>query len=198
MSFLNADEPSACDLVTDFGCVVLWPQSLGHELSDDIKRSLQKCIAGILPLDILVFEGSVINAPDGTGMWNRFCGRPIEEWVAELSAAVRFVAAIGGCASWGGIPATAPSPNDSEGLQFIHGPAFWTTTPSTALTTRSPRPVHKVVYAALSMTAAARPPTECRAGTSTCSPKPTLLAASWQPDGYARSSFAEPACRMPA
>ena len=28
MSFLNAEEPSACDLVTDFGMNVLWHPSL--------------------------------------------------------------------------------------------------------------------------------------------------------------------------
>ena len=32
MSFLNAEEPSACDLVTDFGINVLWRPSLGLEL----------------------------------------------------------------------------------------------------------------------------------------------------------------------
>lgn len=32
MSFLNAEEPSACDLVTDFGINVLWHPSLGMEL----------------------------------------------------------------------------------------------------------------------------------------------------------------------
>jgi Ni,Fe-hydrogenase I small subunit len=52
-------------------------------------------------------------------MWNRFCGRPMKEWVAGLSAAAQFVVAIGDCATWGGIPATAPNPTDSEGLQFL-------------------------------------------------------------------------------
>lgn len=32
MSFLNAEEPSACDLVTDFGMNILWQPSLGIEL----------------------------------------------------------------------------------------------------------------------------------------------------------------------
>ncbi|MFM1903966.1 MAG: hypothetical protein RLZZ440_1866, partial [Planctomycetota bacterium] len=34
MSFLNAEEPSACDLVTDFGIDVVWHPSLGVELGD--------------------------------------------------------------------------------------------------------------------------------------------------------------------
>ncbi len=119
MSFLNAEEPSACDLVTDFGINVLWQPSLGLELGDNVKAILEKCISGEIQLDIFVFEGTVINAPNGTGEWNRFCGRPMREWVKELSGVAQFVVALGDCATWGGIPATAPNPSDSEGLQFL-------------------------------------------------------------------------------
>ena len=119
MSFLNAEEPSACDLVTVFGINILWQPSLGIELGDNVKHILQKCISGETKLDIFVFEGTVINAPNGTGEWNRFCGRPMKAWVAELAAAADFVVAIGDCATWGGIPATAPNPTQSTGLQFL-------------------------------------------------------------------------------
>ena len=119
MSFLNAEEPSACDLVTDFGINVLWHPSLGVELGDNLQKILRDCISGAIPLDIFVFEGTVVNAPNGTGEWNRFVGRPMKQWVKELSDAATFVVAIGDCATWGGIPATAPNPSDSEGLQFL-------------------------------------------------------------------------------
>ena len=99
MSFLNAEEPSACDLVTDFGINILWQPSLG--------------------LDIFVFEGSIVNAPDGTGNWNRFGGRPMKDWVKELCDVAQFVVAIGDCATYGGIPAMAPNPSESTGLQFL-------------------------------------------------------------------------------
>ena len=36
MSFLNAEEPSACDLVTDFGINILWHPSLGVELGENL------------------------------------------------------------------------------------------------------------------------------------------------------------------
>ena len=114
MSFLNAEEPSACDLVTDFGINVLWQPSLGLELGDDVKAILEKCISGEIKLDIFVFEGTVIDAPNGTGEWNRFCNRPMKEWVKELSDAADFVVAIGDCATWGGIPANAPNPTDAK------------------------------------------------------------------------------------
>jgi uptake hydrogenase small subunit len=119
MSFLNAEEPSACDLVTDFGINILWHPSLGMELGDNLIQLLDDCVAGRKPLDIFVFEGTVVNAPGGTGDWNRFAGRPMKDWVKDLAAAAGYVVAIGDCAAWGGIPATAPNPTDSEGLQFL-------------------------------------------------------------------------------
>lgn len=118
MSFLNAEEPSACDLVTDFGVNLLWHPSLGVELGEGVKKLLEDCISGAKQLDIFVFEGSVIQAPNGTGNWNRFAGRPMMEWVRELSDAAAFVVAIGDCATWGGIPAVPPNPSDSTGMQF--------------------------------------------------------------------------------
>src|SRR6476620_9694048 len=71
MSFLNAEEPSACDLVTDFGINVLWHPSLGMELGENLRKMLHALVSGAMPLDIFVFEGSVVNAPNGTGEWNR-------------------------------------------------------------------------------------------------------------------------------
>src|ERR1044072_6683936 len=119
MSFLNADEPSACDLVTDFGINVLWHPSLGLEIGDNVQTLLRDCVSGRIPLDIFVFEGTVVTAPNGTGEWNRFAGRPMLQWVKELSAAATFVVAVVDCATWGGIPATAPNPSASKGLQFL-------------------------------------------------------------------------------
>lgn len=119
MSFLNAEEPSACDLVTDFGINILWHPSLGIELGDNLRALLEDCINGKIKLDIFVFEGTVINAPNGTGKWNRFAGRPMKDWVKDLCAVADYVVAIGDCATYGGIPATAPNPTQSQGLQFL-------------------------------------------------------------------------------
>ncbi len=129
MSFLNAEEPSVCDLVTDFGINILWHPSLGLELGDNLQHLLADLISRKKPLDILVFEGTVINAPEGTGEWNRFAGRAMKEWVQELADVASYVVAIGDCACWGGIPATDPNPTDSEGLQYLkreHGGALGT------------------------------------------------------------------------
>src|SRR5580704_10080454 len=119
MSFLNAEEPSVCDLVTDFGINILWHPSLGMELGDGLKRMLKALVSGDTTLDVLVFEGTVVNAPNGTGAWNRFAGRPMKDWVQDLSRVANHVVAIGDCASWGGIPAMAQNPSESVGLQFL-------------------------------------------------------------------------------
>ncbi len=118
MSFLNAEEPSAVDLVTDFGMNLLWHPSLGVELGPAVKSIMDDCVSGKIPLDVFVFEGTVIQAPNGTGHWNRFAGRPMMEWVRMLSDAAGYVVAIGDCATYGGIPAVPPNPSESTGMQF--------------------------------------------------------------------------------
>ncbi len=119
MSFLNAEEPSACDLVTDFGIDLLWHPSLGMEMGDNAKRIFEDLAAGRKPLDIFVFEGTVILGPNGSGRFNMFADRPMKDWVKELSAQAGAVVAIGDCACWGGIPATEPNPVNNVGLQYL-------------------------------------------------------------------------------
>ena len=46
MSFLNTEEPSAGDLVTDFGIDVIWHPSFGLEMDDRFKSILADIIAG--------------------------------------------------------------------------------------------------------------------------------------------------------
>ena len=49
------------------------------------KKMLKALVSGEMPLDIFVFEGTVVNAPNGTGEWNRFAGRPMKDWVEDLA-----------------------------------------------------------------------------------------------------------------
>ncbi len=83
----------------------------GREREEDISRYR----GGNRPLDIFVFEGTVIRGPDGTGRFNMFADRPMKYWVTEISARAAVVVAMGGCACWGGIPATAPNAVDPLG-----------------------------------------------------------------------------------
>ena len=118
MSFLNADEPNVVDLIVDFGLNVLWHPSLGLEMGENAQKIFNDCVSGKTPLDIFVFEGSVIEGPNGTGRFDMFADRPMKDWVDDLTKAASIVVAIGDCACFGGIPAMAPNPSDSTGLQF--------------------------------------------------------------------------------
>jgi hydrogenase small subunit len=69
-------------------------------------------------MDVFVFEGTVIEGPNGTGRMDMFADRPMKDWVAEMAAQAGIVVAIGDCACWGGIPAMEPNPSGSTGLQF--------------------------------------------------------------------------------
>ena len=119
MSFLNAEEPTVVELVTDFGINILWHPSIGMEIGEQVTDLLKDILAGKIQLDIFVFEGSIIQGPDGTGTMNYFAERPMMEWVKELSEVTQFTVAIGDCATWGGIPAVAPNPSESTGMQFL-------------------------------------------------------------------------------
>lgn len=118
MSFLNADEPNVVDLIVDFGLDIIWHPSLGMELGENAQKIFRDCASGAREMDIFVFEGTVIEGPDGTGRYNIFADRPMKDWVEELAAAASIVVAIGDCACWGGIPAAEPNPTSSTGLQF--------------------------------------------------------------------------------
>ncbi len=63
ISFLNAEEPTVCDLISDFGINLLWHPSLGLELGDNLQQLLRDCISGAKPLDIFVFEDALIGTP---------------------------------------------------------------------------------------------------------------------------------------
>jgi NiFe hydrogenase small subunit HydA len=119
MSFLNAEEPTVVELVADFGINILWHPSMGIEIGHQVSELLENCISGKTQLDILVFEGTLIKGPKGTGTMNHFAERPMKDWVKELAEVAGYVVAIGDCAAWGGIPATPPNPTESTGLQFL-------------------------------------------------------------------------------
>ncbi|HCH44456.1 MAG TPA: hydrogenase, partial [Algoriphagus sp.] len=118
MSFLNAEEPTVVELITDFGLNILWHPTTGLQIGDQVQDLLKDILAGKVQMDILVFEGSIIQGPDNTGTMNLFADRPMKDWIKELSEVAGYVVAIGDCATWGGIPAVPPNPSESTGMQF--------------------------------------------------------------------------------
>jgi Ni,Fe-hydrogenase I small subunit len=95
MSFLNAQEPTVVELVTDFGINIIWHPSMGLEIGQQVVDILNDCISGKIHVDIFVFEGTVIQGPKGKGTMNYFCERPMQLWVKELSAIAEYIVAIG-------------------------------------------------------------------------------------------------------
>ena len=116
MSFLNAEEPSACDLVTDFGINVLWHPSLGVELGDNLQKMLRDCVSRRRCRSISSSSRAPwCNAPERHRRMEPL-RRPADEAVGAGSGRRRRLHRwpIGDCATWGGIPATAPNPSDSQ------------------------------------------------------------------------------------
>jgi hydrogenase small subunit len=118
ISLLNAEEPTVIDLLTDFGVELIWHPSLGVELGEAAQKIMYDLTSGARPLDIFVVEGTVILGPNGTGRMDMFCGRPMTEWIKELSSVASRVVGGGDCATFGGLPTVPPNPSESTGLQF--------------------------------------------------------------------------------
>jgi hydrogenase small subunit len=118
MAILSADRPSFSDLLDNYQLELLWQPSL----TTSTERSLQQTIDAILsdeqPLDILCVEGSVITAPDGTGLYDTYRGRSKMSIIMALAAKANYVVAMGTCAAFGGVHAAPPNPSDCIGLQF--------------------------------------------------------------------------------
>ncbi len=118
MSFLNAEQPTVIELVTDFGIRILYHPSIGMEIGEQVKEVLNDALSGRTPVDIFVFEGSVIQGANGSGNMNFFADRPMQDWISDMAKVAKYVVAIGDCATWGGVVAVPPNPTESTGMQF--------------------------------------------------------------------------------
>ncbi len=119
MSFLNAEQPSVIDLVTDFGIRIVYHPTIGLEIGEQVNETLNEVLNDDIPLDIFVFEGTVITGSNGSGNMNIFAGKPMMIWVRELAEKAKYVIAIGDCATWGGVIAVPPNPTESYGMQYL-------------------------------------------------------------------------------
>ena len=78
MSFINAAEPSVVDLIVDFGLEIVYHPTLSTEKGENAQALFRQYASGEKEVDIFVYEGSVILAPDGTGRYDMFAGPPDE------------------------------------------------------------------------------------------------------------------------
>ncbi len=116
MSFLNVESPDLPDLLDDLGIRVLWHPSLTDTAPGERQALEDRILADETPLDILVVEGSVVQGPDGTGLFDTHRGRPKRDFAAALARRARYVVAAGTCAAFGGFG--VDDVMDATGLQF--------------------------------------------------------------------------------
>ncbi len=121
MSFINAAEPSVVDLIVDYGLEIIYHPTLSMEIGKTAQDLFWSYARGEKEIDIFVYEGTVIEGPNGTGRFDMFAERPMKDWVDDIAPKAGLVVAIGDCATWGGLPAVPPNPSDSRGLQFDRG-----------------------------------------------------------------------------
>ena len=61
-------------------------------------------VSGREELTLFCVEGSVINGPNGTGMYDSIHGKPKRDLIAALCNKAEYVLAMGTCAAFGGYP----------------------------------------------------------------------------------------------
>ncbi|MDF2235650.1 HupU protein [Albimonas sp. CAU 1670] len=120
MSLLCAESPNALDLLEGAGIDLLWHPTVSQASGHEVRALLADVASGAVPLDILCVEGAVPRGPRGTGRYHMLAGtgRPMLDWVRELSALARHVVAVGTCATYGGMTTAGDNPSDSAGLQY--------------------------------------------------------------------------------
>jgi hydrogenase small subunit len=99
---------------------LLWHPSISSESPKEAAGIIERVLSGDQHLTLLCVEGSIINGPDGTGMFDTLGGKPKRDVVRALCDKADYVFAMGTCASFGGIPAAPPNPTESSGLQFTN------------------------------------------------------------------------------
>ena len=66
MSFINAQEPSVVDLIVDYGLEIVYHPTLSMEIGKVAQDLFWSYAKGEKEIDIFVYEGSVIEGPNGT------------------------------------------------------------------------------------------------------------------------------------
>lgn len=120
MSLLNAEAPDLLTALASAGIHLLWHPSLSEASGTEVEALIESILADEIPLDIFCLEGSVIQGPDGTGLFHRLPGsdRPMRDRIKSLAEKARYVVAVGSCAAFGGMTAGGGNPSEACGLQY--------------------------------------------------------------------------------
>lgn len=120
LAILSATAPSFEQLFREHRIELLWHPSFTHQATGRLRRLLDQIDSGNQILDILCIEGSIVTAPQGTGLYDTWQGRAKKDLVLDLAHRAGVTVAMGTCAAFGGLHAAPPNPSDCIGLQFEH------------------------------------------------------------------------------
>jgi ferredoxin hydrogenase small subunit len=125
LSLLGAESPDLFTCLKGAGIHLLWHPSLSEQTGADLVGLLRSLIDGEIPLDFLCLEGSVIQGPNGSGLFHRLSGseQPMRDWIGQLAGRAQYVVAVGSCAAYGGITAGGGNPSEACGLQYDNAKA---------------------------------------------------------------------------
>ena len=120
LSLLGAESPDLLTILESAGIHLLWHPGLSEKSGEALHALLLRILEGQVRLDLFCLEGSVIQGPDGSGLFHRLSGnnRPMRDWIRDLAGAARHVVAVGSCAAFGGITAGGGNPSEACGLQY--------------------------------------------------------------------------------
>ncbi len=121
LSLFGAQGPDFVTAMEAAGIDILWHPSLSLETGQQFHTLLADIRSGRVPLDILCLEGSVINGPDGSGLFHMMAGmggKPMRDVIAELASLASQTVAIGSCAAFGGVTAAGANEVQATGLSF--------------------------------------------------------------------------------
>ncbi len=120
MSLLNAENPDIYSTLELANIEMLWHPSLSESSCEEFLDLLRAILDGQEPLDALCLEGSVMRGPNGSGRFHMLAGsgKPMMQWLQQLSEKARYTVAVGSCAAFGGITSGGGNPTDACGLQY--------------------------------------------------------------------------------
>lgn len=120
MSLLNAESPDLYATLEYAGIELLWHPSLSETSNGEFLDLLNRIMSGEQPLDVLCLEGSVMRGPNDTGRFHMLAGtgRPMMQWIADLTGKALYTVAIGSCAAFGGVTMAGGNPTEACGLQY--------------------------------------------------------------------------------
>ena len=120
MSLLGAESPDLITALDAAGIHLLWHPSLSEACGQTLETLIGDILADRIALDIFCLEGSVMQGPNGTGLFHRLpgTGLTMQDRIRSLAKKARQVIAVGNCAAFGGITSAGGNPGDACGLQF--------------------------------------------------------------------------------